>query len=70
MKAIRFVLPVLLTLPGIALAANKEMIELQRDVAQLQDQMRLLQQSFDAGAGRGEQIERFHCRPCAGHAER
>ena len=31
--------------PGIA--ANKEMIELQRDVAQLQEQMRLLQQSID-----------------------
>jgi TolA-binding protein len=48
MKAIRFVLPVLLLLPASAAAANKEMVELQRDVAQLQDQMRLLQQSFDA----------------------
>lgn len=51
MKAIRFTLPILLLLPGVALAANKEMIELQRDVAQIQDQLRLLQQSFDMRVG-------------------
>jgi TolA-binding protein len=33
--------------PAIAPAASKEMIELQRDVAQLQDQVRELQRSFD-----------------------
>jgi TolA-binding protein len=48
MKAIRFILPVLLLLPAASPAANKEMIELQRDVAQMQDQLRLLQQSFDS----------------------
>jgi TolA-binding protein len=31
----------------LAPAASKEMIELQRDVAQIQEQLRLLQQSFD-----------------------
>jgi TolA-binding protein len=51
MKAIRLVVPVLLLLPGLAPAANKEMVELQRDVAQLQDQMRLMQQSFDTRIG-------------------
>ena len=38
--------PLLGTLP--LEAASKEMIELQRDVAQLQEQLRLLQQSFDS----------------------
>lgn len=33
--------------PALAPAANKDMIELQRDVAQLQDQVRDLQRSFD-----------------------
>jgi TolA-binding protein len=51
MKAIRLVVPVLLLLPGLAPAANKEIVELQRDVAQLQDQMRLMQQSFDTRIG-------------------
>jgi TolA-binding protein len=41
-----FVLLVLLC-PALAPAASKEMIELQRDVAQLQDQVRDLQRSFD-----------------------
>ena len=51
MRAIRLALPVLLLLPSCGLAASKEMIELQRDVAQLQDQLRLLQQSFDTRIG-------------------
>ncbi|HCC59218.1 MAG TPA: hypothetical protein DEQ47_18545, partial [Solibacterales bacterium] len=33
--------------PSFALGASKEMIELSRDVAQLQDQVRTLQRSFD-----------------------
>ncbi len=37
----------LLLIPSLATAASKEIIELQRDVAQLQEQMRLLQQSLD-----------------------
>ena len=51
MKAIRLILPILFCLPALAPAANKEMIELQRDVAQIQDQLRLLQQSFDTRVG-------------------
>ncbi len=38
---------ILLLCPAFAPAANREMIELQRDVAQLQDQVRDLQRSFD-----------------------
>ena len=38
---------VLLLCPALAPAASKEVIELQRDVAQLQDQVRDLQRSFD-----------------------
>jgi tol-pal system protein YbgF len=34
-------------LPGRALAASKEELQMQRDIAQLQDQMRTLQSSFD-----------------------
>lgn len=37
----------LLLIPSLATAASKEIIELQRDVAQLQEQMRLIQQSLD-----------------------
>jgi TolA-binding protein len=48
MKAIRFALPVLVLLPALTFGASKEMIELQRDVAQLQESMRVLQQSFDS----------------------
>ena len=40
-------LTLLLWAPALALAANKEIEELQRDVAQLQDQVRQLQQSQD-----------------------
>jgi TolA-binding protein len=47
----RLLLPGLMLIPLLAgmpmQAASKEMIELQRDVAQLQEQLRLLQQSFD-----------------------
>lgn len=47
MKRTALFLTVLLASPALAPAANKEMIELQRDVAQLQDQVRDLQRSFD-----------------------
>jgi TolA-binding protein len=43
----RLIVPLLLVAPALSFAANKEMQELQRDVAQLQDQMRQLQQSQD-----------------------
>jgi TolA-binding protein len=47
----RLLLPGLMLIPLLAglpmQAASKEMIELQRDVAQIQEQLRLLQQSFD-----------------------
>lgn len=36
-----------LAVPGSAFAASKEMLEMQRDIAQLQDQVRSLQSSFD-----------------------
>lgn len=45
---LRLFLSSLLLLPGLALGASKEMIELQRDVAELQNQIRLLQQSVDS----------------------
>jgi TolA-binding protein len=47
MKLNRLLIPCLLLGPSFAFGASKEMIELQRDVAQLQDQIRLLQQSVD-----------------------
>jgi TolA-binding protein len=47
MKLSRFFIPCLMLAPSLAFGASKEMIELQRDVAQLQDQVRLLQQSVD-----------------------
>ena len=40
-------LPLLLLLPTILPAANREMVELQRDVAALQDQVRTLQRTLD-----------------------
>ena len=47
----RLLLPGVMLLPLLASlpvqAASKEMIELQRDVAQMQEQLRLLQQTFD-----------------------
>lgn len=51
MKAIRFALPALLLMPALSFAASKEIIELQRDVAQLQESLRILQQSFDTKIG-------------------
>jgi TolA-binding protein len=48
MKLSRFFIPCLMLAPSLAFGASKEMIELQRDVAQLQDQVRLLQQSVDS----------------------
>jgi TolA-binding protein len=47
----RLLLPVLMLIPLLAglpvQAASKEMIELMRDISQIQEQMRILQQSFD-----------------------
>jgi TolA-binding protein len=45
----RLLLPALMLVPMLVYAGpSKEMIELMRDVAQLQEQLRLLQQSFDS----------------------
>jgi len=43
----RGLLPALLICPTLGLAASREIVELQRDVAQLQDQLRTLQRSQD-----------------------
>jgi len=43
----RTLLPALLICPSLALAASKEIVELSRDVAILQEQMRGLQRSQD-----------------------
>ncbi len=47
MKRTGLLIAVLMLCPVFAPAANRDMIELQRDVAQLQDQVRDLQRSFD-----------------------
>lgn len=47
MKPSRLFLSVLFAFPIVCPAASKEIVELQRDVAQLQDQVRALQSSFD-----------------------
>lgn len=47
MKLRRLILAVLFAFPVICSAASKEIVELQRDVAQLQDQVRALQSAFD-----------------------
>ena len=47
MKLRRLILAVLFAFPVICSAASKEIVELQRDVAQLQDQVRTLQSAFD-----------------------
>jgi TolA-binding protein len=47
MKCTGLFIALVLLCPALAPAASKEMIELQRDVAQLQDQVRDLQRSFD-----------------------
>ncbi len=43
----RLLLPALMLFPLLAQAESKEMLALQRDVAQLQEQMRLIQQTLD-----------------------
>lgn len=47
MRPVYLLALVTLLLPGGAFAASKEMQEMQRDIAQLQDQVRSLQSSFD-----------------------
>ena len=47
MKRRRLILAILFAFPVICSAASKEIVELQRDVAQLQDQVRTLQSAFD-----------------------
>ncbi len=47
MKLRRLILAVVFVFPVICSAASKEIVELQRDVAQLQDQIRTLQSAFD-----------------------
>src|SRR5258708_33773728 len=51
MKLRRLILAVLFAFPVICSAASKEIGELQRDVAQLQDQVRTLQSAFDIKIG-------------------
>jgi tol-pal system protein YbgF len=51
MKLRRLIPAVLFVFPAVCPAASKEIVELQRDVAQLQDQVRALQSSFDSKMG-------------------
>jgi len=51
MKFRRLILAALIVFPAICSAASKEIVELQRDVAQLQDQVRALQSSLDSKMG-------------------
>jgi len=51
MKFRRLILAACFAFPVICSAASKEIVELQRDVAQLQDQVRALQSSFDSKMG-------------------
>jgi len=51
MKFRRLILAASFAFPVICSAASKEIVELQRDVAQLQDQVRALQSSFDTKMG-------------------
>jgi len=51
MRALRFSVLLLAAAAPLTFAASKEMIELQRDVAQLQDQMRTLQRTLDEKVG-------------------
>jgi len=51
MKFRRLILAACFAFPIICSAASKEIVELQRDVAQLQDQVRALQSSFDTKMG-------------------
>jgi len=47
MKSSRLIPAVVFAFPLLCGAASKEIVELQRDVAQLQDQIRTLQSAFD-----------------------
>jgi len=47
----KFFIPLLIFASPLSFAASKEMIELQRDVAQLQDQVRTLQRTLDERVG-------------------
>ena len=47
MKSSRLIPAVVFAFPVLCAAASKEIVELQRDVAQLQDQVRTLQSAFD-----------------------
>jgi tol-pal system protein YbgF len=47
MRLRRLIPAVVFLFPAIGAAASKEIVELQRDVAQLQDQLRTLQSAFD-----------------------
>jgi len=47
MKSSRLIPAVVFAFPLLSAAASKEIVELQRDVAQLQDQVRTLQSAFD-----------------------
>lgn len=49
MRLIHAVSIAILLLPGASFAASKEQQEMQRDIAQLQDQVRTLQSGFDKG---------------------
>ncbi|HWX19156.1 MAG TPA: tol-pal system protein YbgF [Bryobacteraceae bacterium] len=51
MKFYRLILAASFAFPVVSSAASKEIVELQRDVAQLQDQVRTLQSSFDTKMG-------------------
>src|SRR5579872_4743049 len=51
MKFSRLIPAVVFVFPVICSAASKEIVELQRDVAQLQDQVRTLQSAFDIKIG-------------------
>src|SRR5258708_28460922 len=47
MRPVYFFALLAVLLPGSTFAASKEQMEMQRDIAQLQDQVRSLQSSFD-----------------------
>jgi tol-pal system protein YbgF len=51
MRLRRLIVAVVFAFPVICSAASKEIVELQRDVAQLQDQVRTLQSAFDSKMG-------------------
>jgi tol-pal system protein YbgF len=51
MRFRRLMIAVVFAFPALCPAASKEIVELQRDVAQLQDQVRTLQSAFDSKMG-------------------